>query len=148
LERLERYKTEEVMRWSARELCSRVGTDAVHLSETLPKRWPECADTPLKPILEPYWKRLEEINDLEISLQLGMHPGKSSGGISMQDILPPVTIFDGNVVHMDGPHKERGWDAAGPLIGAAGVQIETLVWLEERQRGGSGEIPATEPWFL
>ncbi len=125
--------TSALVGMSAHELCATSGADASSYARSLRLRTPALRAHSLYPLWEEYFDAIERETDPERFLQLVMHPSKASAKgskIRRWELMPPLTIYRDNGYSMNGPHRDKGWVAAEPLIRISHALTATLDALE------------------
>ncbi len=134
MEKLIQYPAEKIAELNCSEFCALLGVDPMAISKTVRQRNPDIARHQINKLWGPYFDEIEAEHDVESLLEYFMHPGKESSTtiLNKQYLMPPLTIFNDDHYHLNGPHKEGGWSVAKPLIEATALYLETLRWLDEK----------------
>ncbi len=133
-----KYDQLELARLQVCELAILIGIDYKQLAKSLRQRFPNITKHKMHVLWDPYFTNIEKETDHEKILQSLIHPGKENkkSRICLKEMMPPLAIFD-DAFHLNGPHKEGGWDVGDPLIKSTTVILETLEWLNDKEQGAN-----------
>jgi len=131
-DKLEPEELARMANLSAIQTCSAFAKVPEVMAESWRRRMPAIKNHPLYLVLTRYFDVLETQTDVEACLQRAMHPGRKPPHErhGLGDMAPPVTVFADDVVVMNGPYRNEGWEEAEPLLRSSAMMLSTLAWLD------------------